>query len=306
MPIKKYERMLLGNLAADYIGNKNCLRRCHVHDELNRHFEGSTMGAQLSAASGMMVVDCESCHGPGSAALEETIALDPKKPADRVKIKRIMKKNFLGFMDMPGQARALICLKCHTANATFNIQNWNAGPHALNDVSCSDCHPIHQGADLITPPRAVKDMCMKCHQEVRAEFSLPSHHPVQENKMYCTDCHNPHGTTTEGLLQGITVKETCTPCHTEKGGPYLFEHADVTENCMNCHSNHGSVNNNLLKLRVPFLCLQCHIGHRLNSFAGGASSLESKGAFYTRCTDCHSEIHGTDTPSASGAWRFTQ
>ena len=27
-----------------------------------------------------------------------------------------------------------------------------------------------------------------------------------------------------------------------------------------------------------------------------ASAVESKGAFYTNCTDCHSSIHGTDIP----------
>jgi hypothetical protein len=65
---------------------------------------------------------------------------------------------------------------------------------------------------------------------------------------------------------------------------------------------HGSTDHNLLKVREPFLCMQCHEGHRTSS----AGSLESKGAFYTRCTDCHSQIHGTDIPSATGSGRFTQ
>jgi hypothetical protein len=57
----------------------------------------------------------------------------------------------------------------------------------------------------------------------------------------------------------------------------------------------------MLKVSQPFLCLQCHIGHKRTS---GAGTAESKGTYYTRCTDCHSQIHGTDIPSASGNGRF--
>jgi predicted CXXCH cytochrome family protein len=78
------------------------------------------------------------------------------------------------------------------------------------------------------------------------------------------------------------------------------------EDCVTCHRPHGSVNNNLLVAREPFLCLQCHEGHRITSRTGGNTSVESRRAFYSRCTDCHSRIHGTDLPSASGKGRFTQ
>jgi DmsE family decaheme c-type cytochrome len=139
--------------------------------------------------------------------------------------------------------------------------------------------------------------------EVRAEFSLPSHHPVPEKRIFCTDCHDPHGTISDKMLRKTTIKETCTQCHAEKEGPFVFEHADITENCSSCHSPHGSVNNNLLNVQVPFLCLQCHAGHRTSS---DTAQLERKGAFYIRCTDCHSQIHGSDLPSASGRGRFTQ
>jgi DmsE family decaheme c-type cytochrome len=138
--------------------------------------------------------------------------------------------------------------------------------------------------------------------EVKAEFMLPSHHPVPEKRVFCTDCHDAHGTTADKMLKKPTIKDTCVQCHADKEGPFLFEHADVTEDCRNCHSQHGSVNNNLLNVQVPFLCLQCHFGHRTSS----AATAELKAAFYTRCTDCHSQIHGTDLPSADGRGRFTQ
>lgn len=303
LPIKEYEKMIAGRLDANYVGTHNCLSACHFHDTLKRDFDASTMGAQLSAKSGMPLVDCESCHGPGSLAIE---GLTPEKVDMDAKEGRQTACDFKTLIDiknLPAQARSLICLKCHTANATFNLHNWNAGTHSMSDVSCSDCHKVHVGPDLKVKPRDTGDMCEKCHLEIGAQFALPSHHPVPEKRIFCTDCHDPHGTTSDKMLRKATVKETCTQCHAEKEGPFVFEHADITENCSSCHSPHGSVNNNLLNVQVPFLCLQCHTGHRTSS---DAAQLERKGAFYTRCTDCHSQIHGSDLPSASGRGRFTQ
>ena len=63
--------MIVGRLDADYIGTDNCLSACHEHDQRRRDFDLSTMGAQLSRESGLPLVNCESCHGPGSLAVEQ-------------------------------------------------------------------------------------------------------------------------------------------------------------------------------------------------------------------------------------------
>ncbi|GAB4390360.1 MAG: DmsE family decaheme c-type cytochrome [Thermodesulfovibrionales bacterium] len=299
VPVREYEKLVVGRFDANYVGTRNCLKACHYHDRILKDFEASTMGAQMRE-TGLPVVDCETCHGPGSLAIA---GLTREKVEEAEREGRRLSCDYETFIDienLPAQARSLICLKCHTANATFNLHNWNSGVHALSDVSCSDCHRIHAGPDLIVRPREAYRMCFECHGEVRAEFALPSHHPVLERKVICTDCHDPHGTTSDKLLRRESVKATCTACHAEKEGPYVFEHADVTEDCTNCHNQHGSVNNFLLKERVPFLCLQCHDGHRTS----GASPAEWNAAFYTRCTDCHSQIHGTDLPSPRGKGLF--
>jgi DmsE family decaheme c-type cytochrome len=132
------------------------------------------------------------------------------------------------------------------------------------------------------------------------QYAQPSHHPVPENRMVCTDCHDPHGSTTEFDLRGPTVRDTCSRCHAEYSGPFVFEHGDVTENCANCHRPHGSLQAKLLTTAQPFLCMQCHP-------TGAHAGLESSGSkkiLFGRCTDCHSSIHGSDTPSARGRGTF--
>lgn len=305
LPIQEYERLLVGRLDANYVGTDNCLRACHTHDKKREYLAASTMGAQLSKKSGMPLVDCESCHGPGSLAIEGLTEEKVREDLEKGIETSCKYETLIDLKKLPAPALSLMCLKCHTANATFNLHNWNANTHAINDVSCSDCHLIHAGPDLIVRLRETFDMCYKCHEDKRAEFFLPSHHPVPERKIFCTDCHDTHGLTSEKLLRKDTVKETCTQCHAEKEGPYVFDHADTMEDCLVCHGSHGTISDNLLKANEPFLCLQCHEGHRVRT-AGITSSAESKGAFFTRCTDCHSEIHGTDIPSPSGRGRFIQ
>jgi DmsE family decaheme c-type cytochrome len=235
------------------------------------------------------LVNCESCHGPGSLAIEK-LDEDPKKN-DALKNKCDTTK-FLDINNLPPQAQSLLCLKCHTASSTPVLALWNASPHAMNDVSCFDCHKLHRGTQQKVSHEEMSELCYGCHPEVKIENSLYSHHPLPEKKMACVDCHEVHGSLQDKQLKGLTPKDTCTRCHMEKQGPFAFEHGDVTENCGNCHTPHGSVNKGMLVATMPFLCFQCHGGHTISSSATGVNQL-----FVNRCTDCHSNVHGSDTPA---------
>ena len=309
LPIREYEKMIVGNLNADYVGTENCLAACHEHDQVKLFFDASTMGIQLQKDSGLPLVDCESCHGPGSLAIKDlSKELVEEKAGQGIKVECNF-KTLIDLKNLPATAQPLICLKCHTANATFNLHNWNAGDHAINEVSCFDCHDVHASPDLKVTPLTSGKLCFNCHQAAQAQFAMPSHHPLKEGRVFCIDCHNAHGGIAGKDLFQDSVKETCVQCHAEKRGPFLYEHADVTENCLNCHSPHGSVNKRLLNQREPFLCLQCHEGHSIYTSGddgGGSILMDRSRALYTRCSDCHSSVHGSDVPSTTGNGRFTQ
>jgi DmsE family decaheme c-type cytochrome len=176
----------------------------------------------------------------------------------------------------------------------------------MENISCLDCHSIHKASNPL-------DTCKDCHQQVYAQFQLPSHHPVPEGKMSCVSCHNPHAATEAQLNTKMRLNDLCYECHQGKEGPFIFEHAPVVEDCSLCHSPHGAVPNNLLTANEPTLCLQCHEFHFHAGLVSPAGPVDVGGTEYenpfgaqsmnvamtTRCTQCHSQIHGSDLPSQS-------
>lgn len=291
-PVRSYEVLLAGNLDANYVGDENCLAQCHEHDNIYLDFKHSIHGDQIANDTGLPLVNCESCHGPGSLAIEHA---KEKKVCDF--------STLLPIEEIPSQAQSMLCLKCHSAASTPNLTSWNASVHALNDVSCFDCHKLHKGPQQKVSRQEQEALCTGCHIQAKMEFSQFSHHPIPEGKMACTDCHDPHLSSNANNMKGVTAKALCTRCHMEYQGPFVYEHADVTEDCTNCHQPHGSPNEPLLQVSQPFLCMQCHASHHGRNF-GNLSSSESKQAYYSRCTDCHSAVHGTDIPSAHGRGSF--
>jgi predicted CXXCH cytochrome family protein len=63
------------------------------------------------------------------------------------------------------------------------------------------------------------------------------------------------------------------------------------ENCGNCHDPHGSSRPQLLKASMPRLCQQCHVETRHPTTPQLATS---RYALNRGCTNCHSNIHGSN------------
>jgi DmsE family decaheme c-type cytochrome len=138
------------------------------------------------------------------------------------------------------------------------------------------------------------EVCFQCHQMRRAQVQRSSHMPFREGKVTCTNCHNPHGTPNPKLLIQSTTNETCYQCHAERRGPFLYEHPPVMENCATCHDPHGSSRPQLLKASAPRLCQQCHVEARHPTTPQLATT---RFAFNRGCTNCHSQLHGSNHPS---------
>jgi DmsE family decaheme c-type cytochrome len=138
------------------------------------------------------------------------------------------------------------------------------------------------------------DTCAQCHLTRRSQTFRNAHMPLREGKMTCTSCHNPHGTVTRALLPVDSPNDNCYRCHADKRGPFLWEHAPVTENCMNCHDPHGGVRDKMLKLSPPRVCQQCHIETRHPTEARLPTN---KFVIGRACLQCHANIHGSNHPS---------
>lgn len=257
--------------AGDYVGNDTCLT-CHA--DVGKTFADNPHSrlAPRHGAEG----SCESCHGPGKAHVESG--------GDATKIFRFTTAS-------PPRINAT-CLGCHSdAHPNFPLSE-----HAKAGLSCIDCHSAHHFKSEPTLKAPQPQLCETCHADVKSAFSLPFHHPVPQGVLKCTDCHDPHGTFQANQLRATADQNAiCTKCHTETAGPFVYEHPVVkTEGCTACHSPHGSPNPRLLNVsNVNALCLQCHAAS-VSFTAPGTPSFHNQAAQYVACTNCHTQIHGSN------------
>jgi len=239
---------------------------------------------------------CTSCHGDSKDHLGYTGTDTPPKPD------RTFTKN----TKTPADARNAACLTCHQKDARRS--HWEGSTHQTRDVACSSCHQIHTAHDKVRDKRTQPEVCFTCHKEQRTQVNKPSHHPILEGKVSCSDCHNPHGSVGPKLMKRDSVNDTCYTCHMEKRGPFVHNHEPVSEDCTLCHNPHGTIAENLLKVRPPFLCHQCHTPHGAQAPVlfgqpvGPTNSTSGKSTNYYQgrgCLNCHTQVHGTNNPSVT-------
>ncbi len=253
--------------------------------------------------------DCQSCHGDAT----EHIKAGGGKGVGGI----------FGFNDKKVSAdkKSGVCLTCHDSNRHLTF--WDSGKHKKNDVACSSCHLLHAtpGAGssiaLKTPNPSIGpqqttqrtleyETCTACHKQIRSQLTKPSHHPIIEGRVKCTDCHNPHGALSHAMIKSESVPALCLSCHAEKRGPFMWEHPPVEENCLTCHNSHGSNHNRLLAEKAPNVCQDCHdAGRHPGTVYGGEAGWGGPLAPSTRliargCLNCHYQIHGSNAPAMRG------
>jgi len=252
---------------AGYAGSDACLG---CHEEAARSLIHRGADAQEPR--------CEGCHGPGKAHVDAGGGPSAIRRLD----------------ELEPFERSAACLVCHEKGGA---RNWRFGAHAAEEVSCSDCHAVHNAAGatehLLAKARET-ELCLGCHKLQRVESLRSSHMPLREGKISCSDCHDPHGSTSDAMLRDPSLNDNCYRCHAEKRGPFLFEHPPVRESCLNCHDPHGSMHESLLRSKQPRLCQNCHISSRHPSEPRVSGS---RFVFNRGCVNCHPQVHGSNHPS---------
>jgi len=250
-------------------------------------------GRVAQAGSPPETAGCESCHGPGS----EHIA----GKGDKSKI--------TAFSLLPPAQVLAACLRCHAES--LGRMQIRRSSHTQAQVACNQCHSIHKAK---TPrsllAREQRELCYGCHSNIRAQFSLPVKHRVNEGVVQCTDCHNPHGAAAPAWTMGQRPRMVEAPlgneepglkCHIYKRGPFAFEHPAVrVGGCSSCHVPHGSANARLLRRPAVFtLCLECHngagdFGRQGDGIQQTPLSHNMANPRFRHCTTCHVRIHGSN------------
>lgn len=234
--------------------------------------------------------DCESCHG----------ASPEHRRQPRIPVTVVFNGVTADVEESPVATQNQACLSCHESGARMH---WRGSAHDFAELPCTACHDIHARQDSVLATITQPNVCFGCHVEQRAQLQRRSHHPVREGLMTCSDCHNSHGSVADNLLSASNLLEACTECHAEKRGPFLWEHQPVSEDCTNCHNPHGSTQARLLSVRQPFLCQGCHqeVFHPSSLYSG--TGVPPAGAAQQllgqSCTNCHSQVHGSNHPSGS-------
>ena len=187
------------------------------------------------------------------------------------------------------------CLTCH-AGGSEHMNALNS-EHTKNDVSCISCHsPHHAETRQYLLVKAQPQLCYSCHLQQEPQFEMPFHHRVNEGLIQCSDCHNVHGSELPKQVRMASTQDAvCFKCHTDKQGPFVYEHAPVKVNgCVSCHTVHGGPNPHMLKVsNVNLLCLQCHTTSSFSS-APGAPSFHNQASFFQSCVLCHVAAHGSN------------
>jgi DmsE family decaheme c-type cytochrome len=263
--------------ASEFVGSETCAT---CHEEVTKGF-ATNPHSKMALMHGKQGVTCENCHGAGKAHVDgggdtSKIFNPAKAPAKEVDAK---------------------CLSCHAGQHA----NFARSPHAKAGVSCVSCHSVHHTGDKAQLLKASQPtLCFQCHGDVKPQFSMPFHHKALEGVTNCSDCHDPHGSFNPSNLKTTSAQNAiCTKCHSETAGPFVYEHPVVkTEGCISCHSPHGSQNPRLLNVaNVNTLCLQCHSVTNTSAFPHAVAPtgpVHNQAAQYTPCTNCHSQIHGSN------------
>ena len=263
-----------------YAGSELCAL-CHQDRSID--FQTNPHVNQVLEVDGVSHTGCENCHGPGE---NHTQTMNPDL------ISRF------GIGDTLVESGR--CLNCHAEEGTHPDRFFDA--HQSASIGCVDCHSVHDPGEPRKLLRsAANELCASCHPGERAAFRQPFTHPLDQGITECIDCHTPHGSPGGyQLLRSNANEATCLSCHSDKRGPFAFEHMPtLIEGCAGCHAPHGSANPRMLvRHEVRLVCLECHTNSASAFAATPPAFHDLRSDRIQNCTLCHIKIHGSHVSPA--------
>lgn len=194
-----------------------------------------------------------------------------------------------------------LCFDCHN----FEDYKKSKSLHPVFE-ECNLCHLPHSSKFKSLLKNETLSLCLDCHNLKDLKEKKHKNQPIEG---FCINCHNPHFSNNEKLLEGkffhkpyienscegchkktitkkirliLPLENLCFACHKtleeEKNEKFLHKPFKFND-CLSCHNAHFSFKENLLKLSEKELCLSCHKDIKLD---GKIHSPVENG-----CLDCH-------------------
>ena len=266
---------------AGYVGAEACAT-CHTGYDAS--IRSSRHGQAQDPRTPAAAQGCETCHGPGEAHASDPEKVKPVQ-FDRLPAREVDRQ--LRDVPQPGTACAV------------EGQPARSAQRLVRDLPQRPPAEVGQGAAEDVDQQK---QCMSCHRDKVAKLrSLRPHAGARGQDGVLVLPQPARLDQRPAAADGQLDQRSCSSCHAEKRGPYLFEHAGISgDSCATCHDPHGSNNDRMLVAKLPFLCQRCHNHTRHPSTIYDNKVLQTSNRLYGRsCVTCHSAIHGSNHPAGS-------
>lgn len=184
-----------------------------------------------------------------------------------------------------------LCYGCHQeqlAKANFPSHH----PVKEGKMGCTSCHNPH-GAELSDERKNA--LCIECHGRYQGPFVF-EHSPVQED---CGICHDAHGTVADNLLKQ-NEPFLCLQCHESHfHAMRTGASANASNVAFSAYNPDGTLAETPVGTSTPATAFA---GTQPGATVPMTNTLGEHSwqmAFGTKCTVCHSQVHGSDLPSQS-------
>jgi hypothetical protein len=243
------------HLPEHYRMDASC-HKCHVTAF------GQPEGFVAGTEKDLLMVGCESCHGPGALHIDAARRFVLAEPGEEAKIEKQMRETIV---KTPTDS---VCIKCHVTQAHGRHPAYKGMPH--DQLAHSALRPTVGAPAWHYPGYSIKT-CASCHYDRYKEWT-----------------HERHAALTANLPPKYRTDQTCATCHTKADGAGRTlagdgdpHHNRIGAACESCHGDgleHVKFNVRLIsgpplspqleqaarlsirKGKPTATCIQCHVG----------------------------------------------